>query len=150
MNQNNLISKLIRASNHIYNNSIVGNANYIFIQDSDTDESLILKDKDVIFVAKYDSYFEEGYQSELIDLKFITGEKFNFNRGVFRGVQSSKSIKEEWIPIKYVEYDNGVCEIEAPFREFEIYDKFGNEISELSLLEYKQILRDMKINKLLD
>lgn len=61
---------MIRASNHIYNNSIVGNANYIFIQDSDTDENLILKDKDVIFVAKYDSYFEEGYREEKIDQLF--------------------------------------------------------------------------------
>lgn len=86
------------------------------------------------FVSKKDEWFIEGCECENEDKcsysEYKEGDKFNKGWSLFRGM-TLEGVDDN-IPAE----DGETC----PFDEFLIYDEFGNEISELTLEEYKYFL----------
>jgi len=89
------------------------------------------------FISKPDEWFVEGTEPKCSDAcsysDYKQGDKFNSGWSLFEGYTNET----------YIGYtgelprpDGETC----PFSEFFIYDEFGNEISELTLEEYKEIL----------
>lgn len=99
--------------------------------------------KECIFISKPNEWFLEGYQVEFIRSVFSWREeiRFNDNTAIVNG-------------LTIIDYRNDL-HLEEPIfdqdshdiKEFEIYDKWGNEISELTLFEYKELLRNNKIEE---
>jgi len=98
------------------------------------------------FISKSDEWFVEGTEAKLdIDVtypRYNSGDKFNSIIGLFNGLTYET----------YLGGYNGELPREdgetCPFDEFFIYDEYGNEISELTLEEYKQLLRKKKLNNI--
>ena len=108
--------------------------------DIDEYESIL---KECIFVSKPDGWFLEGFQVEISRCfypQFKDGDKFNSKSAIVYGL-TLEEVKDD-IPA----FDGESC----PLDEFEIYDKWGNEISELTLREYKELIRNTKIEKIIE
>jgi hypothetical protein len=99
------------------------------------------------FIALEDTWYVEGSVAELDGLPFdiYTSDmvKFNDNYGLFCG----------WTNETYEGYvgelpreDGETC----TFDEFKIIDEHGNDISEMSLKEYKLLLRKLKIKDFIE
>lgn len=97
-----------------------------------------------IFISKKGEWFLDGFQVGLDTLYSPyrkEDQKFNNNSAIMHGLTNeSYSGFSGDLP----RLDSEGCALE----EFEIYDKYGNEISELSIVEYILILRDLKIDSL--
>lgn len=101
------------------------------------------------FIAKKNTWFIEGSVVDLIDNNYLVYEdntKFGTGCSTFSGY-TNRSLDEYFFencgsPIRY---DQETCD----FSEFLIYDEYGNEISELTLNDYLQILREQKINTII-
>ena len=98
------------------------------------------------FVAKKDTWFLEKSEPNLIgNVSYFddTKDKFKNGAGLFNGLTMEA-------------YDgyNGILpredEESCVFEEFYIYDQHGIEISEMTLKEYKTILREKNIDLILD
>ena len=80
------------------------------------------------FISKKDEWFIEGCECENVDKcsysDYKQGQKFNDGWCLFHGL------------IHDGVEDGETC----PFDEFLIYDEHGNEISELTLEEYKKLI----------
>lgn len=141
MHDRKLISKIIEASNYIHKNTKLGN--YIQVANS-LDTNIHREYVDVLnkcfIVSKKDEWFLEGFEVDMDGLYYGYGEnsKFNGNSATFIGLtfEDTDGITPE--------LDSEGC----PLDEFEIYDNYGNEISELTLSEYKSLLRNSKIEKI--
>ena len=98
--------------------------------------------RDCVFISKPDEWFIEGFESQLDTLytQYENGHKFNENSAIMEG------LTYEGCPTGFFREDSEGC----PLTEFEIYDRYGNEISELTLLEYKSIVRDNKIETIVE
>ncbi len=100
--------------------------------------------QECFFISKPDEWFLEGLEADLETLYSLykNGDTFNSNSAIMRGLtlETYDGCKDD-IP----RVDGEGC----PLTEFEIYDKWGNEISELTLNEYKSLLREKKIDHIL-
>jgi len=99
------------------------------------------------FISKPDEWFVEGTQCVIEDNviypEYEQGDKFNNVCGLFNGLtMQSYQGYTGTLPRE----DGETCE----FDEFFIYDEFGNDITELTLEEYIVLLREMKIDKILN
>jgi len=97
-------------------------------------QSIIKKCK---FISKPNEWFIEGTEAKCSDAgsysEYIENDVFNIGWSLFEGYTNNgfKGYTGE-LPRE----DGETC----PFDEFFIYDVFGNEISELTLEEYKKLL----------
>ncbi|MCK9415960.1 hypothetical protein M0Q97_04800 [Candidatus Dojkabacteria bacterium] len=88
------------------------------------------------FISKKDEWFVEGteaiIQDNVIYPEYENDDKFNSVMGLFGGLtmETCQGYDGE-LPRE----DGETC----PFDEFFIYDEFGNDISELTLDDYKKI-----------
>jgi hypothetical protein len=100
--------------------------------------------RECIFVSKPDEWFLEGLQAELDILysPYEEGKKFNDNSAIMEGLTNEGFIGYVG---EFPRRDSEGC----PLSEFEIYDKYGNEISELTLSEYRILLRGVKLDLIL-
>ena len=102
--------------------------------------------KNCKFIAKEDVWFIEGTECKNVDKcnysKYTKDSLFNEGFSLFNGItnNSYKGYSGE-LPRK----DSESC----CFTEFYIYDEFNNEISELTLDQYKQLLRTKKLIEIL-
>ncbi len=109
--------------------------------DSDINKEYVSILRECIFISKPDEWFLEGIQASL-DVLYVAYDeysKFNDNSAIMDGLTY-----EGCDELGECREDSEGCSLE----EFEIYDKFGNEISELTLHEYKSILRNEKIEQI--
>ena len=97
------------------------------------------------FVAKPDTWYIEGSEAILIDgisyRSYSDGDKFNSGWSLFRGLTNES----------YPEYEGELPRVDeetCQFSEFLIYDKTGNEISELSLNDLIPRIRIERIEKI--
>lgn len=99
------------------------------------------------FIALKDTWYVEGTIAELDGSTYDDYEneniKFNAKSGLFGG----------WTNEVYAGYtgelpreDGETCSLD----EFQIIDEYGNDITELSLKEYKLLLRKLKIESIID
>lgn len=91
-----------------------------------------------IFIPKENMWPVENMEVKLVSLLPIDtnqkyDKKFNKNIALMGGLS------------KDGQYVESIC----PLNLFEIYDKYGNEISELTLSQYNSIVRNKKIDKCL-
>jgi hypothetical protein len=88
------------------------------------------------FISKPNKWFLEGTEVKIDDagsyLKYQEGDKFNTGWSLFEGY-TNETFKG--YSGKLPRLDGETCS----FDEFFIYDEFGNEISELTLNEYKKL-----------
>jgi hypothetical protein len=98
------------------------------------------------FISKPDEWFVENTEAILEGAfsynDYTEDYKFNDGWSLFNGMTNEASGYEGELPRE----DSETC----PFSEFWIYDEFGNEISELTLNEYKQLLRKKKLEKIIE
>jgi hypothetical protein len=136
------ISKILEASNYIYKTQRI-HSKTLSKMDSPIHKEYESIIKECIFISKPEEWFIEGYQVELnaIYYEFKSGFKFNYGSGLFVGL-TDEGFKEYTGDLPRL--DGESCALD----EFEIYDKWGNEISELTLSEYKSLLRDLKIEEI--
>lgn len=94
--------------------------------------------KKCTFISKKDQWFIEGtkctIEDNVIFPEYKQGDKFNSVCGLFDGL--TMETFDGYIGTLPRE-DGETC----PFDEFLIYDEFGNEISELTLEEYENVLK---------
>lgn len=96
--------------------------------------------KNCIFISKKNSIFLKGLQVDILNLSknYKEGDKFYQNKGLFLGLSNIDGD---------ILLESKTCE----FTDFEIYDRLGNEISDVDLIEYKKAtLRDIKINDIIN
>lgn len=99
------------------------------------------------FISKKDEWFVEGSEAKLIGSssysEYEKGDKFNKGWSLFEGLtmETYKGYTGE-LPRE----DGETCS----FNEFYIYDKSGNEISELTLEEYYRLIRKQKLKRIND
>lgn len=98
--------------------------------------------KNFKYISKENEFFLEGIECTLISdkLQYSNDMKFKEYFGLFKGYSIEQNNE---YPVKKAY----LCEDFCDFDEFYIYDIFNNEISELSMNEYKHILRKEKIKK---
>lgn len=89
------------------------------------------------FISKPNEWFIEGTEPNCVDKcsysEYKLDDKFNDGWGLFEGKTNEV----------YKGYTGGLPRLDGetcPFDEFLIYDKNGNEISELTLEEYKILI----------
>ncbi len=117
-----------------------------FTQKIDIDEKYLEIIKKCKFISKPDCWFVEGseciLENEFTYPDYTSISKFNQVNGLFSGMtmETYKGYSG-----KLPRADEETC----PFDEFFIYDEFGNDISELTLGEYKSLIRDNKINQII-
>lgn len=98
--------------------------------------------KNCVFISKPDGWFIEGFQVELGPVwgKYTARSKFKDNSALGTG-------------LTYEGCESGECRTDTEgcsLWEFEIYDKWGNEISDFTLEEYKKLfIRDEKISDII-
>lgn len=97
------------------------------------------------FISKKEEWFIEGKAVENVDKcnynEYNLGDKFNNGYALFHGyTNETYNGYEGELPRP----DGEIC----PFDEFFIYDINGNEISELTLEEYKNILRNLSTKEI--
>lgn len=89
------------------------------------------------FISKPDEWFVEGteciIEDDIIYPEYKKGDKFNSVCGLFNGLTIETFHGYDG---KLPREDGEICS----FDEFFIYDKFGNEISELTLEEYIDLI----------
>lgn len=86
------------------------------------------------FISKKDEWFVEGTEVKVCDVwQYEVGYKFKDGCGLFEGLTNETY---SWYVGELPRHDSEVC----PLDEFLIYDELGNEISELTLEEYKKLL----------
>jgi hypothetical protein len=94
------------------------------------------------FISKPDEWFVEGIEVECPDAcsynEYKSGDKFNSGWSLFQGYTNETYIGYNG---EFPRPDGETC----PFDEFYIYDEFKNEISELTLEEYKELLKNNNI-----
>ena len=97
------------------------------------------------FIAKPDAWFNEKTEVKMLDTdnysEYSDTDKFNFGWCLFEGLTDETY---EGYTGELPRLDEESC----PLDEFFIYDQYGNEISELTLKEYKILLRKLKFKKL--
>lgn len=90
------------------------------------------------FISKPNEWFVEGTEAVLVDdityPEYEDGDKFNVACGLFGGITMETC---QGYVGELPRDDGETC----LFNEFFIYDEFGNEISELTLDEYKKIIK---------
>lgn len=91
------------------------------------------------FISKEGEWFVEGTEAELEDkciyAEYKPGDKFNNGFSLFNGY-THEVYKGYDGPLPRP--DGEIC----AFSEFFIFDEFGNEISEFTLDEYKEFLKN--------
>ena len=95
------------------------------------------------FISKPDKWFVEGTEATLGNSynEYMEGDIFNDGWALFNGLTNEKYTDHKGILPRE---DGESCR----FDEFWIYDEHGNEISELNLNEYNQLLRKIKLEQL--
>jgi hypothetical protein len=97
------------------------------------------------FIAKEDTWYVEGSEVNF-DYNYIEyKENYIFGQGFSLFAGWTNETYEGYIG-DLPRYDSETCD----FSEFLIYDEYGNEISELTLNDYISLLRDQKINIILN
>jgi hypothetical protein len=88
------------------------------------------------FISKPEEWFVEGTEALNEDgisyTDYKEGDKFNDGWSLFNGLTNETFVGYEG---ELPRQDGETC----PFDEFLIYDEYGNEISELTLNEYKEL-----------
>jgi hypothetical protein len=91
------------------------------------------------FISKPDEWFVEGTEAVLEDgysySEYKQGDKFNDGWSLFNGLTNETY---NGFTGELPREDGETC----AFDEFLIYDEFGNEISELTLEEYKSLIKE--------
>ena len=91
------------------------------------------------FVSNEDEWFVEGTEAKIIDdviyPNYKEGDCFNGVCGLFKGMTMETY---DGYSGELPRLDEETC----PFREFKIFDRFENEISSLTLDEYKKLLEN--------
>lgn len=89
------------------------------------------------FISKADEWFIEGTEVTLVDKygynQYNIKDRFKNNWSLFKGLTNETFVGYNG---ELPREDSETC----PFTEFLIYDEFNNEISELTLEEYNNIL----------
>jgi hypothetical protein len=97
------------------------------------------------FIALPDTWYVEGSVAKLDGTPFVDYNsddiKFNDNCGLFDGW--TNEVYDGYIGVLPRE-DSETCS----FDEFQIIDEYGNDITELTLKDYKLLLRKLKMEKL--
>lgn len=93
--------------------------------------------KNCKFISKSNEWFLEGTEVKCVDgysySSYKEGDKFNAGWSLFEGYTNEAF---EGFHGELPRLDGETC----AFDEFYIYDEFGNEISELTLTEYKKLI----------
>lgn len=139
--QKRLISNLVKASNVVVKLSRKSSADYIFIdklvnpKESKIHEEYEFILRKCIFVSKGD-VFDINSTTSLgsLSLFYHDNSLFQDNSGTFFGLIDG-----------VMGANSNFCN----FSGFSIYDEYFNDISKLTLNEYKSLLRENKINKII-
>lgn len=96
------------------------------------------------FISRPNEWFISGSEVKLdSDIFWTNCNKFNDGSALFYGLTNEN----------YDGYDGELPREDGetcPLDEFYIYDEFGNEISELTLEEYKKLIRKLKLKQIND
>lgn len=110
-----------------------------------TDEEIEQILLECTFISKADEWYTEGTEVEFLSLVYFPSgiKKFKDGSGLMKGM-TNEYFKG------YIGELPRLDEEGCPLDEFEIYDKHGTYISDMTFDEYKIHLRDSKLKKLLD